>query len=68
MAYLGIVHGICRWLTQHPDCTRESTGCASHCNLSIDKVLNATIADVRIEYLVQFEVFGIIHDDGVRGW
>ena len=26
------------------------------------------IADVRVEYLVQFEVFGVIHDDGVRGW
>ena len=33
-----------------------------------DEVLDATIADARVKYLIQFEVFGIIHDDGVRGW
>ena len=33
-----------------------------------DEVLDATIADARVEYLVQFKVFGIIHDDGVWGW
>ena len=33
-----------------------------------DKVLDTTIADARVEYLIQFKVFGIIHDDGVRGW
>ena len=26
------------------------------------------IADARVEYLIQFKVFGIIHNDGVRGW
>ena len=33
-----------------------------------DEVLDVTIADARVEYLIQFEVFGIIHDDGVWGW
>ena len=33
-----------------------------------DKVLDATIADVRVEYLIQFKVFGVVHDDGVWGW
>ena len=33
-----------------------------------DEVLDTTIADARFEYLVQFEVFGVIHNDGVRGW
>ena len=32
-----------------------------------DEVLDVTIADVRVKYFVQFEVFSIIHDDGVRG-
>ena len=33
-----------------------------------DEVLDMAIVDVRVEYLVQFKVFGVTHDDGVRGW
>ena len=33
-----------------------------------DEVLNTVIADERAENLIQFKAFGIIHNDGVRGW